>query len=83
MIEESCCFCKNNYGVHELTQDRLDVDVFHYCEIDDERLYEDEGKKGCDNFELHNELKNTVEYKMCKINKLLQNIKKVLLRVIE
>ena len=62
MIEESCCFCEYNYGVHELTQDRLDVDVFHYCEIDNERLYEDEGKKSCENFKLRDELKNIKEY---------------------
>jgi hypothetical protein len=48
MNYESCCTCSERESKHELTQDRIDVDLYHYCCITGERLYEDIGKKkGC------------------------------------
>lgn len=52
---ESCCTCIHTYAKQELTQDRLDVDIVHYCKKREDRLYENEGKKGCKDYEYRND----------------------------
>ncbi len=63
IVEKSCCYCKHRESKQELTQDRLDVDIVHYCMKLDDRLYRDFGRTSdCQEFELHDELKNTAAY---------------------
>jgi hypothetical protein len=42
--DRTCYNCKHDEANQELTQDRLDVDIVHFCTHKDDYIYEDTGK---------------------------------------